>query len=64
MNSKIIEALFFPSVENEAKLAEYIGKAKKEIDLCIFTFTNKVLAMKILELAKKNVKIRIISDDV
>ena len=42
------DAFFFPNMENVTKLKNYIAKAKKSIDLAIFSFTNDVLANEIL----------------
>lgn len=43
------EALFFPDKTNEKKLIDYIQMAKKELLICIYTFTHKELAKAILD---------------
>lgn len=61
---RISECMFFPSKENEAKLVEYLKLATKELELCIFTLTNNLLASTLLHLVEeKHVNVRIISDD-
>ena len=37
--------------------------AKKTVDLCIFSFTNDILATEIINAHKRGVKVRIITDD-
>lgn len=50
-------------MENVTRLKNYISKAKKSIDLAIFSFTNDVLANEILAAHERGVKVRIITDD-
>lgn len=51
-------------MKNELILAQELAKAKKTLDIAIFTFTNKVLAKTIYKLVREcDVKVRIISDD-
>ena len=37
------EVLFFPNSQNEKLLADIISQAKKELRICIYTFTNPKL---------------------
>lgn len=61
---RISECMFFPDKENEGKLVEYLKLATKELELCIFTLTNNLLASTLLHLVEeKHVSVRIISDD-
>jgi phosphatidylserine/phosphatidylglycerophosphate/cardiolipin synthase-like enzyme len=48
---------------NVKKLVGYIAKAKRSIDLCIFSFTNDDLANEILAAHKRGVAVRIVTDD-
>lgn len=57
------DAFFFPNMENVHRLAGYIKKAKKSIELCIFSFTNDELANEILAAHERGVSVRIITDD-
>ena len=57
------DAFFFPNMANIKKMVGYIAKAKKSIDLAIFSFTNDDLANEILAAHKRGVKVRIITDD-
>ena len=41
----------------------YIAKAKKSIDLSIFSFTNDDLANEVIAAHKRGVAVRIITDD-
>jgi len=64
MIASISDILFFPSKENEDKLCSILGKAEREILICIFYFTNKHIALTVLEKARKDkLKVRIITDD-
>ena len=55
--------MFFPNLDNVKKLVGYIKKAKKTIDLSIFSFTNDDLANEIIAAHKRGVSVRIITDD-
>lgn len=57
------DAFFFPNLNNVKKLAKYIAKAEKSIDLCIFSFSNDDLAREILNAHNRGVFVRIITDD-
>ena len=59
----IEETMFFPSKENEKRLARVLSKAEKTLEICVFAFTNNRLAEAILNCHKKGVKVRIITDD-
>lgn len=59
----IQETMFFPSKENEKRAARILRKAKKSLDICVFAFTNNVLAKALLDRHREGVKIRIITDD-
>ena len=62
-HSKFQDAFFFPNLDNVQKVKKYISMARKTLELCIFSFTNDVLANEILEAHKRGVQVRIISDD-
>lgn len=62
-NNQVIDAFFFPNLDNVKKIQGYIQKAKKTIDLCIFSFSNDDLANEIIAAHKRGVKVRIITDD-
>ena len=62
-NPYIKDAFFFPNQANIAKVANYIKKAKKTIELAIFSFTNDELANEIIAAHERGVKVRIITDD-
>lgn len=57
------DAFFFPNMANIKKMVGYINKAKKTLDLAIFSFTNDDLANAIIEAHKRGVAVRIITDD-
>ena len=50
-------------MKNIAKMVAYIKKAKKTLDLAIFSFTNDDLANAIIDAHKGSVTVRIITDD-
>ena len=56
-------ALFFPSKENELALGSVLNSATKTLDICIFAFTNNVLAEAVKNWHRAGVKVRIICDD-
>lgn len=62
-NAQYQDAFFFPNMANVKKLVNYIAKAKRSLDLCIFSFTNDDLANEILAAHKRGVAVRIITDD-
>ncbi len=45
-------------------MIDIIDEAKKEINICVYTFTNMNIAATVLKKGKEGVKIRIITDDV
>ena len=62
-NNQVVDAFFFPNLSNIGKMKKYIQKAKKTIDLCIFSFSNDDLSGEIIEAHKRGVKVRIVTDD-
>lgn len=44
------------------KLLEYLASAKTKVDLCIYLLTEPILAKILIDLHKRNVKMRIITD--
>jgi phosphatidylserine/phosphatidylglycerophosphate/cardiolipin synthase-like enzyme len=62
-HSRYQDAFFFPNMANVKKLVGYIDKAKKSIDLAIFSFTNDDLANALLAAHERGVALRIITDD-
>ena len=61
--SRFQDAFFFPSKANVDRLAKYIALSRRTIDLCIFSFTNDILATEIINAHKRGVKVRIITDE-
>jgi phosphatidylserine/phosphatidylglycerophosphate/cardiolipin synthase-like enzyme len=57
------QSMFFPSKENVAELAQIIRRTEKTLDVCVFAFTNDILAAALLHCHKKGVKVRLIVDD-
>jgi len=62
-NAQYQDAFFFPNMANVKKIVNYIAKAKRSIDLCVFSFTNDDLANEILAAHKRGVTVRIVTDD-
>ena len=62
-NNQFKDAFFFPNMANVQKMVKYIARARKTIDLAIFSFTNDDLANEIIAAHKRGVKVRIITDD-
>ncbi|KAL4480802.1 hypothetical protein ABPG72_001671 [Tetrahymena utriculariae] len=59
------DVLFFPNKSNEQKVIDFINLAKKELKICVFTFTNTNIATAILKkVVNEKIKVRIITDDV
>ncbi|KAL4434961.1 hypothetical protein ABPG74_017717 [Tetrahymena malaccensis] len=59
------DVLFFPNKSNEQKVIDFINLAKKELKVCVFTFTNTNIATAILKkVVNEKIKVRIITDDV
>ncbi|EAR87695.1 phospholipase D1 (macronuclear) [Tetrahymena thermophila SB210] len=59
------DVLFFPDKSNEQKVIDFINLAKKELKICVFTFTNTAIATAILKkVENEKIKVRIITDDV
>ena len=50
---KVIYCMFFPSIENEDKLVEFMKLAREELIFSIFAFTNQKLANAIFETVEK-----------
>ena len=46
---RYMDAMFFPSEDNVEKLINYIGKAKKNLKICVFNFTNNNISKAILK---------------
>lgn len=59
-----LKAMFFPSKENELKLANLLRKAEESIDVCVFAFTNDKFRDALISCKERGVAIRVISDDV
>lgn len=60
---RVMEALFFPNEDSEAKLVRYLKKAKSTLYVCVFTITNNKLADELYISWQKMVDVKIISDD-
>ena len=63
MNCKIIDTLFFPSIENGKKLNEFLKLTKNYINICIFSLTSNDITNTLIELYNNGIKINIITDD-
>ncbi|TNE44072.1 MAG: endonuclease [Deltaproteobacteria bacterium] len=57
------EALFFPSDDSLDRLLAVLRKAKKSLDICVFTITDNRISRVILDKHNAGVKVRILSDD-
>jgi len=60
---RYMDAFFFPNKANVKKLANYISKAKKTLDICVFNITNDDLCYAVIGRHKAGVQVRVISDD-
>ncbi len=58
-----MDAFFFPNEKNVDKLVNYIGKAQKTLEVCVFNLTHDRLAQAILDAQKRGATVRVISDD-
>jgi len=58
-----MDAFFFPNKANVKKLANYLSKAKKTLEICVFNITNDDLAQAVIGRHNAGVKVRVISDD-
>ncbi|XP_071961506.1 uncharacterized protein [Antedon mediterranea] len=54
---------FSHKVSPFVKLTRYVQSAKKSIDVCVYTLSNKVILNILIELHKKGVVVRVITDD-
>lgn len=61
--SKLKDTMFFPNPECENRLANYLGMAKTELLVCVFTITNNTLRDALSRAHSNGVQVRIISDD-
>ncbi len=57
------EAYFFPSRDSFEALIHWLKKARRQLDVCVFTITNNELARTLLDLHRRKVAVRIITDD-
>ncbi|NPA04225.1 MAG: DUF1669 domain-containing protein, partial [Epsilonproteobacteria bacterium] len=59
------ELYFMPYESREAKkqLLEWIDKAKSQIDVAIYSFTNHEIAQRLRNAARRGVKVRVIADE-
>jgi len=67
-NSEINEALFFPDTDKSDGLnydifLQYLSSPKKTLDVCVFTITDDNAAKILIDLHKKGIKVRVITDD-
>jgi len=60
---RYMDAFFFPNKANVTKLANYISRAKKTLEICVFNITNDDLANAVIARHRAGVKVRVISDD-
>lgn len=57
------EAYFSPDDNCPQKVADLFGKARKKIDICVFTITDDRIASAILAAHRRGVVIRVITDN-
>jgi len=67
-SGEINDALFFPDTDKSDGLnydifLKYLSSPKKTIDVCVFTITDDSAANILIDLHKKGIKVRIITDD-
>lgn len=60
---RYLDAFFFPNEKNIDKLVNYLGKATKSMNICVFNLTNDRLANAVYDAHSRGVKVRVISDD-
>lgn len=60
---KIRETLFFPSQRSLDRLVHYIGLARDELLVCVFTITNNILRDAVYNAHRRGCEVRVISDD-
>ena len=60
---RYMDAFFFPNLDNVQKLERYIKMAKKTLLICVFNFTNDVLARAVEHVHNQGVAVRVITDD-
>jgi len=57
------EVYFSPGPDCRSALVKHISSAKQTLDICVFTITDNHLRDRIVDAAKRGVKVRIISDN-
>ncbi|TAJ08682.1 endonuclease [Marinilabiliaceae bacterium JC017] len=57
------EVLFSPGKDIPENIAFLLDQAKDNIDVCVFTISDRKLSEKVLDAHRRGVKVRIISDD-
>jgi hypothetical protein len=67
-SGEINDALFFPDTDKSDGLnyeifLKYLSSPKKTLDVCVFTITDDSAANILIDLHKKGIKVRIITDD-
>ena len=55
--------MFFPNERNVDRLIQYLNKATRSINICVFTMTNDKLSNAVKAAAIRGIAVRIISDD-
>lgn len=60
---RYLDAFFFPNEKNIDKIVNYLGKAQKTMNICVFNLTNDRLANAVFDAHSRGVKVRVISDD-
>lgn len=60
---RYLDAFFFPNEKNIDKIVNYLGKATKTMNICVFNLTNDRLANAVYDAHSRGVKVRVISDD-
>jgi len=68
LKGDINDALFFPDTDkkdgnNYEIFLQYLSSPKKTLDVCVFTITDDSAANILIDLHKKGVKVRVITDD-
>lgn len=60
---RYMDAFFFPNEKNVDKMVQYLSKATKSLNICVFNITNDRLANALHDAHKRGVVVRVISDD-
>lgn len=57
------KVLFSPRDDCAGEIVRVLGRARRTVDICVFTITDNRVADAVLKAAKRGVKVRVITDD-